>query len=192
MKDNIVRLLEMIAEAVGEINENEAQNLIDLIISAGAVYVYGAGRSGLVGRAFAMRLMHLGKTVYFVGETITPAIGKNDLLIAISGSGKTASVIHVAQAAKRVGARVCAITSYPDSPLGGLADAVVRVPGRTKDGGVRDYMEDQLLGKHVPLAPLGTLFELSTLIFLDSIIVELMRRLEKDERDMRQRHTNLE
>ncbi|WP_338252407.1 6-phospho-3-hexuloisomerase [Pyrodictium abyssi] len=156
------------------------------------VLVMGAGRSGLVGRAFAMRLMHLGFNVYVLGETITPSIGKDDVVVAISGSGRTKLIVTAAEAAKKVNATVIAITSYPDSPLGQLADIVVEIPGRTKMAPDIDYFARQILGIHEPLAPLGTLFEDTALVFLDGVVVELMHRLGKSEADLRAKHANIE
>lgn len=156
------------------------------------VLVMGAGRSGLVGKAFAMRLMHLGFNVYVLGETITPSIGKGDLVVAISGSGKTKLIVTAAEAAKKVEATIVAITSYPDSPLGQLADIVVEIPGRTKTAPDIDYFARQILGIHEPLAPLGTLFEDTALAFLDGVVVELMHRLGKKEDDLRAKHANIE
>ena len=69
------------------------------------IFVAGAGRSGLCMRAFGMRLMHLGKTVYVVGETTTPSIAATDLLILGSGSGRTASLLAMAEQAQRRGAQ---------------------------------------------------------------------------------------
>jgi 6-phospho-3-hexuloisomerase len=156
------------------------------------VLVMGAGRSGLVGRAFAMRLMHLGFNVYVLGETITPSIGRDDVVVAISGSGRTQLIVTAAEAAKKVDAKVIAVTSYPDSPLGRLADIVVEIPGRTKLAPDIDYFARQILGIHEPLAPLGTLFEDTAMAFLDGVTVELMHRLGKSERDLKLRHANIE
>ena len=156
------------------------------------VLVMGAGRSGLVARAFAMRLMHLGFNAYVLGDTIVPSIRPNDLVIAISGSGMTKLVITAAETAKAVGAKIVAITSYPESPLAKLADVVVEIPGRTKIAKSTDYFARQILGIHEPLAPLGTLFEITTMVFLDSVIVELMHRLGKEEEDLRRSHANIE
>jgi 6-phospho-3-hexuloisomerase len=156
------------------------------------VFVVGAGRSGLVAKAFAMRLMHMGFDVYVVGETIMPPIRKGDLLLAVSGSGRTKTVVAVAEAAKSVGARVIALTTYPDSPLGKVADIVVRIPGRTKLAIEEDYLIRQIRGYHEPLAPLGTLFEVTTMIFLDGVVAELMSILGITEEEMKERHTNVE
>jgi 6-phospho-3-hexuloisomerase len=166
--------------------------LLDVYRRQAKVLVMGAGRSGLVGKAFAMRLMHLGFNVYVLGETITPSIGAEDLVVAISGSGRTRLIVTAAEAAKKVNAKVAAITSYPDSPLGQMADIVVEIPGRTKTAPDIDYFARQILGIHEPLAPLGTLFEDTALVFLDGVVVELMHRLGKKEADLKARHANIE
>ncbi|GBF08505.1 hypothetical protein apy_02300 [Aeropyrum pernix] len=156
------------------------------------VLVMGAGRSGLVGKAFAMRLLHLGFNSYVLGETIVPSVREGDLVVAISGSGRTKVIVTAAETAKQVGATVAAITTYPDSPLGRLSDIVVRVPGRTKSSKMDDYFARQILGIHEPLAPLGTLFEDTTMVFLDGVIYSLMARLGIDEEYMRNMHANVE
>ena len=156
------------------------------------VLVVGAGRSFLVGRALAMRLMHLTFHVHVVGETITPAVDKNDILLAISGSGSTTMVVTSAKLAKKVGAKIVAITSYPHSPLGKCADHTVVLLGRTKLARKKDYFSRQILGVHEPLAPLGTLFEATAVIFLDGLIVELMHKLGLTEQDLKKRHATIE
>lgn len=185
-----------IEEAISKIRPDQVidftNELERLYHSGNKVLVVGAGRSGLVARGFAMRLMHLGYKSYVLGETITPSVGSNDLVVAISGSGTTSIVVAAADAAKRMMAKVVAITSYPDSPLAKIADLVLIIPGRTKVSRVDDYFARQILGLHEPLAPLGTLFEDTTAVFLDAIIAELMHRLNKTEEDLRNMHANIE
>jgi 6-phospho-3-hexuloisomerase len=175
---------------------SQVDRLIDILLKAyndrRKILVMGAGRSGLVGRAFAMRLLHLGFNAYVLGDTIVPSISRGDVAIAISGSGRTQLILTAAEAAKKVGATVVAITSYPDSPLGALADLVVWVPGRAKTSRVEDFFARQILGIHEPLAPLGTLFEDTTAIFLDGVIYALMKKLGVREEDMSLRHANIE
>lgn len=138
------------------------------------VLIIGAGRSGLVGKAFAMRLMHLGFDVFVLGETITPYVGVNDLVVVISGSGKTSGPLTAANMAKKLDAKVIAITSQKLSPLALTADQIVDIPGRKQIAQEDEYNSRQLIGQHESLAPMGTLFEETCMIFLDSIIVELM------------------
>jgi 6-phospho-3-hexuloisomerase len=185
-----------IVNTLNVVKIEEVSSFVNLLINAyrndKKVLVVGAGRSGLVGRAFAMRLMHLGFKSYVLGETITPSVGEDDVVVAISGSGTTTMVVAAAEAAKKMRAKVIAITSYRDSPLAGYADLVVQVPGRTKVAKMDDYFARQILGLHEPLAPLGTLFEDTAMVLLDAVIAELMYRLKKTEDEIRFRHANIE
>ncbi len=183
-------------KAIEEMDESQVETMIQLLLSAKdkKIFVVGMGRSGFVGRAFALRLMNLSFDVYFLGETITPAAGEEDLVIAISGTGMTKLVVSAASAAKEIGAKVVAITSYKDSQLGQMADQLVLVKGRTKMGWPReeDYLARQILGEREPISPLGSIFENNCMVFLDSLIVELMYRMKKDENDLRSRHATIE
>jgi len=183
-------------KAIDEMDESQVESMIKMLIDAKdkKIFIVGMGRSGFVGRAFALRLMNLGFNVYFLGETITPAAGKDDLVIAISGTGMTKLVVSAASAAKEIGARVVAITSYKESQLGQIADQLVLVKGRTKMGWPReeDYLARQILGEREPISPLGSVFENNCMVFLDGLIVELMYRMKKDENDLRSRHATIE
>ncbi|MCH1770995.1 MULTISPECIES: 6-phospho-3-hexuloisomerase [Metallosphaera] len=190
-------IAEFILRSVELISPEQTEKMVDTLArfyenKGGKVLVMGAGRSGLVGRAFAMRLLHLGYNAYVLGETIVPAIRENDLAIAISGSGRTKLIVTAAEAAKDAKATLVALTSYYDSPLGRIADVVVEIPGRTKYSQNEDYFARQILGITEPLAPLGTLFEDTTQVFLDGIVAELMMRLKKTEEDLRRVHANIE
>lgn len=193
-KEAAGELLRGVKNAVSKVDRSEVEKMIDWIIGAKdhRILIIGAGRSGLVGKSFAMRLMHLGFNVYVMGETITPAIGKDDLIIAISGSGTTKLVVAASEIGKEVGAKIIAVTSFPDSQLGKIADHVVQIKGRTKAAKETDYFLRQITGVHEPLAPLGTIFEVSSMVFFDSLIVELMRRLGKTEKELRARHATIE
>ncbi|MEM0031253.1 MAG: 6-phospho-3-hexuloisomerase [Desulfurococcaceae archaeon] len=195
-RDATIQIISYVNRAIELISDNEKDAFIDTLLNARKegrrIFVIGAGRSGLVAKAFAMRLMHMDFDVYVVGETIMPPIRKSDVLLAISGSGRTKTVVSVAEAAKSIGAKIIALTTYPDSPLAKLADVVVRIPGRTKLALEEDYLIRQVRGHHEPLAPLGTLFEVTTLVFLDGVVVELMNKLGITEEEMKERHANIE
>lgn len=192
LNDAIEEIVDNVITVSDELDQNSVKEMLNLLKSCENVFLLGLGRSGLVAKAFAMRLMHLGIGVYVVGETITPAIGDKDCLLAISGSGETSYIISTAQIAKKRGARIIAVTSYVDSTLGNMADLVVHIKGRTKIDSEKNYIRRQINGKHQSLSPLGTLFEVTTLIFLDAVIAQLMVDMGKTEEDLKQRHTVLE
>ena len=193
MKTSIKAILDNIKSAEEYLDEKAIDEFEDIIIESKNIFVTGAGRSGLAAKAFAMRLMHLGLSAYVVGETISPAIYADDCIIAISGSGETNTIVSAARIAKNRGSKVLALTSYPESTLGQLADAYILVKGRTKkEVDDENYMKRQIHGNYTSLTPLGTAFELTTLVFLDAIVSELMEKMEQTESDLKARHTVLE
>lgn len=153
------------------------------------ILVMGSGRSGFVGRAFALRLMQSGFNVYVSGETITPALSPGDIVLAVSGSGTTKIIVTQAEIAKEIGATIMTITSQPTSHLAELSDTVLLIKGRTKEDATIDYTRRTITGEY-DMAPLGTMFELSALILLDSIIAEIMKKLGKSELDLRKGHSH--
>lgn len=189
-------ILRGISEAIREIDLSQVGEMLSALLQVGnegkKVLVVGAGRSGLVGKAFALRLMHLGFNIYVMGETINPSVGEGDLVFVISGSGSTALPLTVARMAKGLGAKVLAVTSYPDSPLGVVADLVVHLPGRVAIADEVEYQSRQLLGNHESLAPMGTMFEDSCMVFLDCVIAELMGQMGVSEEKMKSKHATIE
>ena len=193
MKTAIEEILSNISSATELLDENTIEEFMKILTESKNVFVMGAGRSGLVAKAFAMRLVHLGLSAYVVGETISPAIYDDDCILAISGSGETKTIVSAVSIAKNRGSKALALTSYHESSLGKLADCVMKVKGRTKiDIDDEDYIKRQIDGNYVSLTPLGTAFELTSLIFLDGLIAELMQKMGKTEDDLKYRHTVLE
>ena len=167
-----------------QISLEQAEALIELIADSAAVFIAGAGRSGYMSRAFCMRLMHLGLTTYMVGDTTTPAIQANDLLIVCSGSGETKSLVSNANKAKELGAKVALITINDESTIAKLADAIVKInavsPKADKEGNTRS------------IQPMANLFEQCLLLFLDILAIMLMDRKGKTAQEMFTLHANLE
>ena len=82
-------LLDRVDVVMEDVDWASFLTLTDMLSKRQRTFVTGAGRSGLVARMFGMRLMHAGLTAYIPGETITPAAGKGDLMVAISCTGST-------------------------------------------------------------------------------------------------------
>ena len=169
-----------------KMDEKGVEDFIKELINAHRIFVNGAGRSLLVARGFAMRLMHLGFEVYVIGDTTTPSVSSNDLYIVVSGSGE--SKIKGTRIASGIGARIVAITSFKNSTQGKLADKILIVPGRKKEEMQMEYKERRMRG--TPIAPLATLFELAVSIILESVISGLA--IEKTEKELKGRHARPE
>ena len=176
------------------ISDEEVEGLLREILAARRVYVMGAGRSGLVAKAFAMRLMHLGLTSYVVGETVTPALFPGDLMVVFSGSGETKTVADIAESAKSIGGKLCLITSRRDSRIGRIADCCVVIESQRDDTGAEggEFEIRQMMGKHKSFAPLGTLFETASVIFADAVISRLMEIRGINVEALKGRHVNIE
>jgi 6-phospho-3-hexuloisomerase len=187
MGSRIISTADMIADA-------EVQGFITELLGANRIYVIGAGRSGLVAKAFAMRLMHLGLHSYVVGETITPSMKAGDLLVAFSGSGQTKTVAELSETAKAIGGKICLVTSKKESRIGKIADNIVVLESQRDE--VRDESAEfevrQMKGEHKSFAPMGTLFETTAMVFADAIISALMEITHCDLDDLRDRHANIE
>lgn len=153
--------------------------LTELLDNAKRIFISGAGRSKLVGNFFAMRLVHGGYDVSVVGEIVTPSIKQGDLLIIISGSGETEQLIAFAKSAKKVGADIVLISAKADSTIGDMADKVFQIG--------RGEQYSKVVGM-----PMGTVFELSTLFFLEATISHIIHDKGIAEEIMRSRHANLE
>lgn len=179
------QVLAEITACVRQVPIESLTQAISLAESAPRIFVAGTGRSGLCMKALAMRLMHLGKTAYVVGETITPSITASDLLVIGSASGRTASLLAIASQAGQRGVKILLFTAEADSPLDRLAHQRVVIPApsfRLVDG-ERGHLSAQ---------PLGTLFEQSLFILCDALILGLMLHSGVDSPQMATRHANLE
>ncbi len=174
MKESVDYILKSIQKTL-ENEVEETDKFVDAIMESRRIFIYGVGRSGLIAKAFAIRLVQMGLEVYFVGETITPIVEEGNLVIIVSHTGETMSAIQTANIVRRVGARVITITANAHSKLASASNLVMLIhPPKDDD--------------RKTLAPLGTLFENATLIYLDSIVARLMEKLGQSEGSLRKRH----
>jgi len=191
----MIRLMaSKIEEMANYLSDEQIQCFIDEILNAERIYVMGAGRSGLVAKAFAMRLMHLGFKSYVIGETITPAMKKGDIIVAFSGSGETKTIAELCETAKSIGGSICLVSSKKESRIGKIADSVVVIESHRDivDDESAEYEIRQMMGEHKSFAPLGTLFETASMVFSDSIISAIMDITKCEECDLKGRHANIE
>lgn len=194
--------MEQMAESIKKtaimLDNAETSAFFHYILRAKRIYVAGAGRSGLIARAFAMRLLHLGYEVYVVGETVTPALVPGDTMVVFSGSGETVSMATFCATVKGLGGTICLITASPESKISRIADCVVNLGDLTGyyHGDQSSYEIRQMTGKYRSIAsafaPLGTLFETLALIFSDAVISALMEAKKEDIGELKGRLTNME
>jgi 6-phospho-3-hexuloisomerase len=167
-----MELKSVMGEIVGELKvlqkedlNNQADDLIGNLIKIkdnnSNIFVYGAGRSGFIGKALVMRLVQAGFPAYFVGESSTPSMNSKDLLILLSGSGKTDVVRKILTISKDNGLEIVLITSNPQENFSGIEE-IIAVEGKTK------------IDTNNSSLPLGSYFELNTFVFLECLLAKLI------------------
>ncbi|WP_067621416.1 6-phospho-3-hexuloisomerase [Alicyclobacillus acidiphilus] len=176
-------MIQELSHVVAAIDDETAEQFVEYILQANKIFVAGAGRSGLMGRAFAMRLMQMGFEAYVVGETVTPNLDKGDLLIVGTGSGETKTLLVMAEKARNLNASIAVVSIFPESTIGRLSNIAVQLPAQPKTGSETGYQSIQ---------PMGALFEQSLMLFYDALILMLMNRQGTNASTMFSRHANLE
>lgn len=160
-----------------KIDQKRIQEIIEKVKSHRRIFVYGTGRSMLMLKAFAMRLMQIGLTSYVVGETTTPSFEPGDLLIVASASGETGSVCATAEAVKKQGVDLIVICSDPESTLGRIQKPDVIIESATK-----------FSSSAASVQPLGSLFEQMLLVLFDTVILTMSQEEKGSNEAMAKRH----
>ncbi|MFB8636630.1 6-phospho 3-hexuloisomerase [Enterococcus sp. AZ067] len=174
-------ILREIKEVMTRLDFQQINQMMDALQQAKRIFVLGEGRSGLQGKGFAMRLMHLGFPVYVIGESTTPSVNSGDTLVAISGSGTTSMIISLTKKAKANGVKIIGLTSSDTSKLAHLADHPVIIPGATKTGS----------GIH-SIQLLSSLFDQTLHITLDYVCLELSQKKSVSNDQVNEQHSNME
>ena len=164
-----------VSEALDRLDPAAVATAVGILARAPATFVYGAGRSGIIGRAFAMRLVQLGLTAYVIGESVTPIVRRGDAVFILSGRGESSSSIQTANIVRREGAELIVFTARASSKLAHIATALLTL----------DFPDDP---DRPRFAPLGTLFEAASLRLTDAIVAELLKARGESEESMRRRH----
>ncbi len=163
--------------------DDSADALIEAIVGAKRIVVFGCGREGLQMRGFAMRLFHMGRDVAVWGDMTTPPVGPGDLLIVSAGPGYLATAAVLVDIARKAGALTALVTAQPGGELAKRVDIVTVIPAQT-------MADDQ--GAKLSVLPMGSLFETAQMIFFELAILKLRPRFHETSETMRARHTNLE
>jgi 6-phospho-3-hexuloisomerase len=165
--DTLNIILDEITSVLSKVDRIQLEEVVHRINKDKRIFVDGEGRSGLMGKGFAMRLMHLGYIVYSVGETITPAVAAGDVYFSISGSGESGNVVLNTKKAKEKGCYIIGASSKEASTLASLTDKLLIVPGTTKGDNGEQRKSVQLL---------SSLFDQSIHIVLDALCLMISKK----------------
>lgn len=172
------------AGAAAAVDPSALGAALDEIARARRLALYGVGREGLMMRAFAMRLYHMGCDAHVVGDMSCPPLGPGDLLIVSAGPGDFSTVRALVGEARAAGARALAVTAEPEGAVPAICDTVLTVPAQT--------MASDSGPQATSVLPMGSLYEGAQYLVFEVMILMLRDRLAVTPEAMRARHTNLE
>jgi 6-phospho-3-hexuloisomerase len=182
-KDLAIRALGDLATVFERLAPGAEDGLVDAIVAAKRIALYGAGREGLQIDGFAMRLAHMGRDAHLVGDMTTPPVGPNDLLIVSCGPGASNVGDALIRVAREAGANIAVVTAQPQGRTPASADVLFTIPAQT-------MASDR--GGGLSVLPMGSLFETAQMILFELVILKLRDGLGETAETMRARHTNLE
>jgi 6-phospho-3-hexuloisomerase len=184
LKEDSDKIGQEVTAVLSRTDLGQIETFLNLIQGARKIALYGGGREGLMIRALAMRLFHLGYQVSVVGDMTAPFLTKGDLLILSVGPGYVSTIDALRSVAQRDGATVICLTAQPEGKTARAADKIVYLPAQT--------MADDAEGKATSILPMGSLFELVLFVFSEIVVLELLKRTGRTFGEARDRHTNLE
>ena len=152
------------------------------IREARRVMLFGCGREGLMMRALAMRLHHLGLDVVMQADMTAFPLRKGDLFLCAAGPGELPTASALCGVARDAGAKVLVVTAEPDGSTVALADETLLIPAQTM---ARDIGGASVL-------PMGSLFEGAMFMVFEDLVLRLRDELGETAESMRTRHTNME
>jgi 6-phospho-3-hexuloisomerase len=179
------KILSEYEQVFEKVDQNSLREFINAVEQHDRIFLIGIGREGMSTRAFAMRLMHMGKEVHWIWDDTTPGICPGDLVIATLGDGQIGHINYICERAKEAGGKIYAVTGSPSGETARtVADKVLFVPAavyRGKDDVVPSFQ------------PMGNLFEQCLLILFDMIVMTIVEETpELSFEKMSGRHRNVE
>ncbi|KXA95655.1 hypothetical protein AKJ65_01330 [candidate division MSBL1 archaeon SCGC-AAA259E19] len=163
----------------GEVERSESFN---------KTVVCGLGLSGVIGRAFAIRLAHCAdageeRRVSFYKDAGNIVSREGDLAIVFSGSGQKFWA-QTLKPVKELEGRVVGITSFSNSPLSDIATLCLKVPGRKKP-------REKGKLENPPESPREVLFEIRTFLAMETFIHLLVREDKISVRAIENKHPHI-
>ncbi len=124
-----------VEETAHQLDLDELHRVIDALVAAPRVDVYGVGASGFVALDLQQKLHRIGRVAFawtdpHMALTSAALLGPGDVAVAISHSGSTRDILDALQVAQRSGATTVALTNYPRSTLATGADHVLTTAAR--------------------------------------------------------------
>lgn len=124
-----------VEETAQQLDLTELHGVIEALVAAPRVDVYGVGASGFVALDLQQKLHRIGRVAFawpdaHMALTSAALLTAGDVAVAISHSGATHDTLDALRLAQRSGATTVAVTNFPRSPLATLSDHVLTTAAR--------------------------------------------------------------
>jgi RpiR family carbohydrate utilization transcriptional regulator len=122
--------IQALTDTMSILNMDEYKRAVDAISAANMILFCGAGDAGNVARSGYQKFIRAGFNAHVSSDLDLQLIAasqltENDVVIAVSHSGRTKSVVDLVKYAKTTGAAIISITNYPVSPLAKNSDIIL-------------------------------------------------------------------
>lgn len=116
-----------LTETYSLLNEQTFSKAIDILHAAKRIYFFGVGASLLTALKAMNKFLRIESKVYCIQDSHMQAMAASmlepdDAAVVFSYSGATKDTIHVAELARRAGAKVICLTRFVKSPLTSYSD----------------------------------------------------------------------
>ena len=110
--------------------QSDIEKAIQFLTDSDRIFFFGFGASGIVAEDSELKFKRINYSAEALidnhrQKTMASLLSKEDLVVAISDSGRTRELIESLSIAKNAGAKILAITSNMDSPVTEIADLVL-------------------------------------------------------------------
>lgn len=201
-KSTATSIVNEIDNIIQSVPEKQTTKLINQILKSNRVFLIAIGRVNLSLQCFGKRLSHLGVKVELVGSLTEKPASKKDLLIVASGSGESIVPIEITKKAKKIGCKICHITSAKKSTIRSMSDFVVELKAPSKSDSnkkksnnftsIKESLFDSTSKSKKSIQPMSTLFDQALHIYGDIVALEIMNILKISKKNIWKFHANLE
>lgn len=124
-----------VQETVDQLDQAALGEVVDRVVAARRVDIYGVGASSIIALDLQMKLHRIGRVSFawidhHVAVPSAALLTRRDVAIGISHSGATQDTIDALSEAHSHGATTVALTNFPRSPITAVADLVLTTATR--------------------------------------------------------------
>ena len=157
------------------INRQEFEKALKVLLEAKRIMFCGVGDGALVAMEAYQRFTRIGVHCFTHTDpdlqlVQTLQLEKDDVLIAISYSGRSKTVVETAKYAKATGAIVVALTNYPVSPLTKKSDIILQTAAFSR------YSTGEIISKRITELLIIESLYINFILNKDPAIIDILKK----------------